>query len=129
MNKITVTNAQITNMKIFHARGGYGIDVYLKDDINQGTVYFQTTLYDENASAFQRKFAVGDRIDITGTLKTMVYKKKTDGSETISNVIINPQGLTNLSEKTNQQYQSSPQWDAMPAPPSYDETFEDDLPF
>ena len=119
MNTITISSCKVTEIKRFTARGETGVDVFIRDDNEYGTAYFQVEYYGNRAENILANLNPGDQVDLTGTLVVTAYKKK-DGTQATIFVIKNPESMTfNGRDITSFRYK----------PVETDDSETDDLPF
>ena len=89
MNTITVSYGTVTEIRRFSARGETGVDVFIRDENEYGTVYFQVVYYGKKAESVLQDLQVNDQVNVTGTIAVNSYRKK-DGTSTAILVIKNP---------------------------------------
>ena len=89
MNTITISHGKVTEIKRFSARGETGADVFIRDQNDYGTVYFQVTYFGKKAESVLQDLQVDDLVNLTGTVTVNTYRKK-DGALTAVLVIKNP---------------------------------------
>lgn len=92
MNTLTISHGTVTEIKKFSARGETGVDVFIRDKNEYGTVFSQVTYYGKKAESVLQVLQVNDQVSITGTVTINTYTKK-DGKPAAILLIKNPGSL------------------------------------
>ena len=92
MSKITIEKAVIERLNTFFSRGENGMDIFLRDEEEGITTYYQIEVFGEFVKPLVERLHKGDHISVTGNLAIRRYFGK-DGKEAFSLLIKNAEKL------------------------------------
>ncbi len=86
---VNINEATVTAVHEFHSIKGYGVDFYVEARSNNGAVFLQIIVYDNEARNYCRYIHEGDHVKVTGNMTVKPYAKK-DGTTGCSFVVERP---------------------------------------